>query len=101
MFALFLASAIAQPASSDEAVALCKPFLARKAGGEIAAMTLDRSHTIRGRRTIEGRLTAYPRMGLAPAGSARTHHLGRIEFNYRCEVGKGRVRNARLNPLNP
>jgi hypothetical protein len=101
MIALVLALVMSQPPSPDEAIALCKPALARKAGGEVATMDVAKTHTLRGRRTIEGRLTVFAQMGPAPAGSARTHHLGRIEFSYGCEVSNGRVRKARLNPFKP
>ena len=99
MIALFAASLALQPAPADPAVELCKPALARRAGGDIATIDVTASRTIGRRRIIEGRLTAFAQMGPAPAGSARTHHLGRLEFTYRCEVGGGRVRKARITPL--
>src|SRR5437588_830047 len=101
MLAQFLAISAPQPASSDEALALCKPALARKAGSEIATIEVDQSQNVRGGLTIEGRLTAYARMGLAPAGSARAHHVGRIDFSYSCEVIRDRVRKVRVNPFEP
>jgi len=102
MLALFFASMfIPQPVGSEKAIALCKPSLSRKAGGEIATMDVSSSHVARGRFVIEGRLTAFRRMGPAPAGSARTHHLGRFEFTYRCAIARGRVREARVSVFRP
>src|SRR3982751_1794269 len=100
MIGLFLLSAIVgQPASSDPAVALCKPLLARKAGGEIATIDVAATRVRHGVRTVEGQLTAFIGMGAAPAGSASTHHLIRAQFTYRCRVSGTQVREARLNPL--
>jgi hypothetical protein len=102
MIGLLLVSvAVMQPASSDSALALCKPVLARKAGGEIATIDVGATRVRHGVRTVEGRLTAFVGMGSAPAGSARTHHLIRAQFTYRCRVSGTRVREARLNPLGP
>lgn len=95
---LFALASVAQPAPADLDVELCKSALARRAG-EIATIDLSSSRVVRGRRIIEGRLTAFAKMGPAPPGFARTHHLGRFEFNYRCEIKNGRVRKTRLNPL--
>lgn len=95
---LLLASATPTPA---DAVALCKPALARKAGADIATIDVGDSHRVGDRMTIAGRLTAYLQMGPAPEGSARTHHLGRVDYSYSCEVRRGRVHKARLNPFRP
>ena len=97
MISLFVAMLTSQPANSDEALTLCKPALARKTGSEIATIEVDQSQNVRGRLTIEGRLTAYARMGLATAGNARAHHVGRFDFSYSCEVSRGRVRKARVS----
>jgi hypothetical protein len=102
MIGLFFAPPmIMQPAPVDPAVELCKPVLARKAGGEIATIDVNSSRSERGGRTIEGRLTAFSRMGPAPAGSARTHHVIRVEFTYRCQVRGDRVRQARVQLFKP
>jgi hypothetical protein len=102
MIALLLASAImARPPSSEDAAALCKSALARQGGIEIGTMDVSSSKAGRSGRTIEGRLTAFSQMGPAPAGAARTHHLGRFELTYSCRVSGGRVLEARLNPLQP
>jgi hypothetical protein len=102
MIALFFTPPLVmEPGREDPAVELCKPALAHKADGEIATINVD-STKIRGSRTtITGRLTAFQRMGPAPAGSARTHHLIRFDFTYRCTVKRGRVREAAVNPLSP
>lgn len=98
---LFILSPGMLPAASQSAVELCRPALARKAGGEIAMIDVADSRSGHGGLTIEGRLTAYARMGPAPAGVARTHHVGRFDFNYRCEVRNGRVRKTRVTLFNP
>jgi len=95
---LFALGSIAQTRPEDPDVSLCRPALARKAG-EIATIDMSSSRVVRGRRIIEGRLTAFAKMGPAPAGFARTHHVGRFEFTYRCEIRNGRVRETRLNPF--
>jgi hypothetical protein len=100
MIALLLAAAATQ-LSADQAVALCKPALARKAGGDIATIEVIDSHVARGRLAISGQLTAFTRMGPAPAGTARTHHVGRIDYSYSCEVSHGGVRKARVNLFKP
>ena len=99
MIALLFALNVLQTAAADAEVELCKRSLARKVGGDIATIDVSSSHVERHRRTIEGRLTAFSRMGPAPAGTARTHHLGRFEFTFRCQVRGGRVRKARITPL--
>src|SRR4051794_18727568 len=99
MVALFAVSLALQPVAADPVVELCKPTLARKVDGEIATIDVSSRRMIGHRQIIEGRLSAFAHMGPAPAGFARTHHVGRIEFTYRCEVSKNRVRKARVNPL--
>jgi hypothetical protein len=94
---LFAVATIAEP-SVDRDIALCKPALERKAG-EIATMDVGSSKVVHGGRIIEGRLTAFAKMGPATAGFARTNHVGRFEFTYRCEIRHGRVRKTRLNPF--
>jgi len=101
MIALLLAFAAWPPSRTDAAAVLCKSALARQVAGEIATMQIDGSHNSHGRLTIEGRLTVYSQMGPAPPGTARTHHVGRFDLNYRCEVSRGRVRKVRTNPANP
>jgi hypothetical protein len=98
---LFTPPIIVQAAQTDPAVELCKPVLARKAGGEIATIDVNSVHSGPRGRTIEGQLTAFSRMGPAPAGTARTNHLIRFDFSYRCTIRGGRVHEARLSPLKP
>jgi hypothetical protein len=100
MIVLILAQAVAaQAAQANGALELCRPVLARKAGGEIATIEVESVRAASRGRTIEGRLSAFLGMGPPPPGSASTHHLIRAEFTYRCRVRGGRVREARLNPL--
>jgi hypothetical protein len=100
MIDLLLASVLSlQSSSTDAALALCKPVLARKAQGEIATIAVDSARPNAGGLSLRGRLTAFVGMGTAPAGSASTHHLIRADFTYRCRVRGHRVRGVALNPL--
>jgi hypothetical protein len=101
MIALLFAFGISQASPPAQALALCKSALQREASGEIGTMEVDESRSEHGHLTIDGRLTAFARMGPAPAGSARAHHVGRFELSYRCEITRGRVRKVRLNPARP
>jgi hypothetical protein len=101
MIALLFAFGTSQASPPAQALALCKTALQREANGEIATMDVGQSRSDHGRLTIEGRITAYARMGPAPAGTARAHHIGRFELSYRCEITHGRVRKVRLNPAEP
>jgi hypothetical protein len=102
MIGLFFTPPIVmQPAPADSTVELCKPALARKAGGEIATINVDSTKVSGKTTTIRGQLTAFSRMGPAPAGTARTHHVIRFDFTYRCAIRGGRVRETRVNPLKP
>lgn len=99
MIGLLLASAFLAQTSNDAALALCKPSLARKAGGQIA--TIEATSGSDGRRghMVSGRLTAFLGMGTPGPGNASTHHLIRSDFSFTCRVQAGRVREARVNPL--
>ena len=100
MIDLLLASALAaQPANAERALALCKPILARKAGGEIATIETHSAQRSSRGLTIRGGLTAFLGMGSPAAGSASTHHLIRANFTYRCRVHGNRVREAAVNPF--
>lgn len=97
---LFLLASIAAPQPQpDPAVAICKPALARKAGGDIATIEVSSTRTTRRGRVIEGRLTAFEGMEAPAPGHAAAHHLIRSDFSYRCRVSHGRVREAAVNPL--
>lgn len=102
MISFFIASAImGQPHGDDPAVRLCKPVLARKAGGNIATIEVSSAVSGRSGRTIKGQLTALVGMGPPAAGSASAHHLIRSDFTFRCRVDGRRVREATVNPLSP
>ena len=98
MLALLLLSASGLASSSD-VLNLCKPVLARKAGGEISTISVTWSHPERRGWKIGGRMTAFLGMGPPAPGSASAHHLIRAEFSFRCRVRKGRVSEAAVNPL--
>jgi hypothetical protein len=100
MIGLLLAAPLATGAIADDpAVPVCRPALARKAGGEIATLDVTAARTTRSGRVIEGQLTAFQGMAAAKPGSASTHHLIRVDFTFRCRVAGGRVREARLKTL--
>jgi hypothetical protein len=95
MVALFIAlAAPVRSSPAEAAIELCKPVLARKVHGEIADIDIDRNRATRSRRTIEGELTAFVRMGPAPPGVARANHVIRVEYLYRCRIEHGRVQSA-------
>ena len=96
---LFASAVLSPPGSEDPALDLCKPMLARKAGGEIATIGITSVKVGRHGRTIEGQLTAFVGMAPAPPGSASTHHLIRSDFTYKCRVHAGRVRQSSVNPV--
>lgn len=99
MLALLIASsAAANSPQVRTAVDLCRPVLARKAGGEIA--TIVTAFTV-GRKEIavRGRVTIFAGMGPPAAGYASAHHLVRSEFNYRCTIERAKVRSASLKPV--
>jgi hypothetical protein len=98
MIDLIVAAAIAtHPASTRTALALCRPALARKAGGQIATIAIARSSIRSGMRRIAGRVTVFAGMGPPPPGSASAHHLIRADYNYVCSVRGGRVRSLTLS----
>jgi hypothetical protein len=98
MFVALAAAMLApQPPSANSALALCRPALARKANGEIAAMSVERP-VVRGNTTaVTGRITVFVGMGAPAAGSASAHHLIRAEYGYRCFIRSGKVRKTTLS----
>jgi hypothetical protein len=96
-FFLFAALGL-HPMNADAALKLCRPVLARKAGGEIDVITVRSSRPKPRGRTITGRLTAFLGMGPPAPGSASAHHLIRADFTYRCTVGWNTVRSASVAP---
>jgi hypothetical protein len=100
MIALLLSLALASPPdNASSALELCKPVLARKAEGDISTISVTSSRSTSAGLTIRGRLTASFGMGPAPAGSARTHHLGRADLSFSCRIRHGRVREATLDTI--
>ena len=87
------------PETNDQALRLCRPVLEQRAAGQIQTIDVRGADVTRSGLTIRGRLTVFLRMGPAPPGSARTHHVGRAELDYVCTVRGGRVRYASANPL--
>jgi hypothetical protein len=98
MIAILAAAMLApQPASAKAALALCRPALARKAGGDIATIGVDRSIVRGNSTTITGRMTVFIGMGPPAPGSASAHHLIRAEYSYGCVVRGGKVRRTTLS----
>jgi hypothetical protein len=89
----------AVPETKEHALQLCRPSLEQSVGAEIQSIDVGSVRAARSGLVIAGRFAALLRMGPAPAGSARTHHLGRANFNYICEVRGGRVLRASAKPL--
>jgi hypothetical protein len=94
---ILAATSASQPAES--AVKLCRPVLARKAGGEIATIAIGSARAGKRDVTIEGPLTAFLGMGPPAPGSASAHHLIRADFTYRCTVRRRIVRSATVTPV--
>jgi len=92
------AAAGTRPAVSA-AVDVCRPILARKAGGEISAIEVTSFRLGRKEIAVTGRLIAFLGMSPPPPGSASAHHLIRAQFTYRCTVRRARVRSASVAPL--
>ncbi len=89
--------ATGQPAA-DVALELCKPLLARKAGGEITSIDVASTRTTRHRRIMVGRLTALQGMSDPGPGYAKSHHLIRSDFRFQCRLVNRRVREASVTP---
>jgi len=96
VLALILANAIAaQPttdATVDPALQICRPKLAKQVSGDISAITANASSQTRGWTVVTGSMRALIGMGDAPAGSARTHHLIRADYNFTCWLKHNQVR---------
>jgi hypothetical protein len=98
MIAVFAATMFAaQTTSANSASALCRRSLARKAGGEIATFSIDRSTVAGNSTTIFGRITVFIGMEQPAAGAASAHHLIRTGYSYRCQVRGGKVRKMTLS----
>ena len=97
MISILVATMLAQPASATSTLALCRPVLARKAGGTIATISSDRSIVGANSTKITGRITVFVGMGPPAAGAASAHHLIRAEYSYRCRVSGGKVRETTLS----
>ena len=77
---------------------LCRPVLARKAGGQIDAIEVTSFRVGKKDIAISGRAIVFLGMGAPPEGSAGAHHLIRAEFTYHCTVRRARVRSASVQP---
>ena len=95
--ALVAAMLAPHPASVNPAQAACRPALARKAGGEIASISVDRSIARGTSTTVTGRITVFVGMGAPAPGSASAHHLIRADYAYRCVVRGGKAIRTTLS----
>jgi hypothetical protein len=98
MILLMLVTAVPASPDGDMALRLCRPALARQAGGEIQTISPTLTRTTSHGSIVEGELTATVGMGPPPAGSASAHHLIRTDFHFRCRTAHGRVREATVTP---
>jgi len=96
----FLLSAVAASTSFDanDALRLCRPVLASKAGGDIQAISTTSVRKDGRGFTLKGKLTAFIGMGPPAAGSASTHHLIRANFDFRCSTVGRNVGKATILP---
>jgi hypothetical protein len=95
---LLLASTItvAQPATATRWLELCRPALARKAGGEIQSITVQSTRIGRRSTIVRGETTVFIGMGTPGPGSASAHHLIRATYHYSCSIRSGRVTRVTL-----
>lgn len=100
MLALLIAStAAATPPQVQAAVDLCRPVLARRAGGKIASIDVTKFTIGRKEIALRGRVTVFAGMTAPAPGFASAHHLVRTQFSYRCTVKRSKVHSASLAPL--
>ena len=100
MLALILAAVAAEPVNNpavDAALQQCRPKLAKEVLGDIGALIASASSVTKNWTVVRGTMTASIRMPGAPAGSARTHHLGRIDYDFVCWVSHKKVRKITVN----
>lgn len=94
----FAAIAAQHVITPNAALDLCRPALARKAGGDIATIDVGSSKPKNAGLTIKGWLTAFQGMGPPQPGSASAHHLIRSDFDFTCRIERGRVSRATVSP---
>ena len=98
MILLILSGLLASTgAYSDDALQLCRPTLARKAGGEIQTIGATSVRKIRGGYAIAGNMTVFIGMGTPQPGSASAHHLIRADFDFSCRTTGRKVRKATVS----
>ena len=92
--------ALAASSSFDtsNAVRLCRPALAVKAGGEIQTITATSMRKSGRSSIVTGRLTAFIGMGSPQPGSASAHHLIRADFDFRCRINGRNVGKTTVTP---
>lgn len=99
MILLALAVFSAEPvADADDALRICRPALARKAGGDIQTVSATATRKTRHGITVTGQLTAFIGMGPPQPGSASAHHLIRGDFDFLCRIKGMRVVKTTVSP---
>src|SRR5947209_7648515 len=98
MLALALIAAATMPADSEAALTLCRPALARKAGGDIATITVTSGRKAKSGFAVEGQMTVFVGMSPPQRGFASTHHLIGTDFIFHCRTAGKRVREASVTP---
>lgn len=86
-------------AGSDAALQICRPTLARKAGGDIQTISVTSAQKVRGGFIMAGQLTVFIGMEPPQPGSASAHHLIRANFAFNCRTIGKNVRKATVRPL--
>jgi hypothetical protein len=97
LLAALMASASAIP-SIDDLLHICRPALARRAGGDIQMISPTSMRKSGSGYVIEGKLTAFVGMAPPEAGSASAHHLIRADFDFACRTAGRNVRQATVTP---
>ena len=82
---------------SDDALKLCRPALARKAGGEIQTIGATSVRKVRGGQTVSGKMTVFVGMGEPKPGAASAHHLIRADFDFVCRIAGRNVRKTTVS----
>jgi len=97
MLAILLLAAAGPAHSSNAALKVCRPALARKADGQIDRIMIETKSRWRSTTIIRGRLTVFVGMGAPAPGTASAHHLIRAEHRYGCWVRNGKVRKTTID----
>lgn len=95
MIAILLLS-VAAATPENATLAVCRPELARRAGGDIQSINIAQTRKVGRTTELRGQMTVFVGMGRPAPGSASTHHLIRATYHYSCRVRSGKVRSIAL-----